>query len=176
MVPTRADRSCYVLYFIQTHERAWEHLGQRTIAQQNATKDVLSESPERSEVEAAFERTPDPTAGNPAAGKSVTRVINLFGDDLVGTGGNEMKQRVLTRLTKEIQVDSDDWNDTTFTGQRIRWTQDSKNEQYIEVSEEKTIEELEDPSGTKHEGRPPVHSFNAHNVQTSSGTDKLTAE
>ena len=25
MVPTRADRCCYVLYSIQSRERAWEH-------------------------------------------------------------------------------------------------------------------------------------------------------
>ena len=28
------------------------------------------------------------------------------------------------------------------------------------------------PGGTKHEGRPPLHSFDAHNVQKPFGTDK----
>ena len=80
-------------------------------------------------MEAAFEKTLDPIAGSPAAGKSVARIINLFVDDLFGTSGNEMKQRVLTRLRKDL---------------RILWTQDSPNGPYIEVSENKAIDELEE--------------------------------
>ena len=56
MIPTRADRCCYVLYSIQSRERAWEHWGQRAIAQQNGTEDAFTESREQSEMEAAFEK------------------------------------------------------------------------------------------------------------------------
>ena len=41
-------------------------------------------------------------------------IINLFVDDLFGTGGNDMEQRVLTRLSKDLQVSSEDWNDVAF--------------------------------------------------------------
>ena len=61
-------------------------------------------------------------AGSPAAGKSVAGFVNLFVDDLFGTGGNEKEQRVLTRPRKEFQADSEGWNDVVFAGQRIRWT------------------------------------------------------
>ena len=44
-------------------------------------------------------------------------IINLFVDDLFGTGGNEMEQRALTRLETYFQVGSEDWNDAAFTGQ-----------------------------------------------------------
>ena len=54
MVPTRAGRCCYVLYSIQSRERAWEHWGQRTIAQKHGTRDALTESRGRPEMEAAF--------------------------------------------------------------------------------------------------------------------------
>ena len=74
--------------------------------------------------EAAFEKTLDPIAGSP--GQSVAGNINLFVDDLFGTGGNEMEQSVLTRPRKDSQVGSEDWNDVTFTRQRIRCTQDKK--------------------------------------------------
>ena len=97
MVPTRADRCCYVLYSIQSSELAWEHWGQRTIAQQHGTGDALAESRERSEMEAAFEKKKKkrwiPIAGSPATGKSVAGFINLFVDDLFGTGGNEMEAK-----------------------------------------------------------------------------------
>ena len=49
-----------------------------------------------------------------------------------------------TRLRKDFQVGSKDWNDVTSTGQRIRWTQDSQNGPCIEVSQSKAIDELEE--------------------------------
>ena len=109
-----------------------------------AQKTPLIESRETSEMEAAFEKNAGPIAGSPATGKSVTRIINLFVDDLYRTGGNEMEQRVLTRIRKYVQVGSEDWNDVAFTGQRILWTQDPQTGPYIEVSQEKAIEELEE--------------------------------
>ena len=60
------------------------------------------------------------------------------------TSGNEMEQRVLTRLRKYFLLGSEDWNDVAFTGQRIRWTQDSQDGPFIEVSQEKAVDELEE--------------------------------
>ena len=57
-----------------------------------------------------------------------------------------MEQRILTRLRKYFQVCPEDWNAVAFTGQRIRWTQDHQTGSYIEVSQEKAIEELEEIS------------------------------
>ena len=54
MVLTPADRCCYVLYSTQPRERAWEHWGQKTIAQQYNTGNVLTELRERSQMDAAF--------------------------------------------------------------------------------------------------------------------------
>ena len=137
MLPTRADRFCHVLYSSQSRKQAWEHWIQGAIAQQNGTKDAITESLEQSEMEAAFAKTLDPLAGSPAARKSVAGIINLVVDVLFGTGGNEMAQRVLTRLRTFLQVGSEDWNDAASTGQRIRWTQDSQNAPCIEVSQNK---------------------------------------
>ena len=105
MVPTRADRCCYVLYFFKSRVQAWELWIQRAIAQQNGTENAFTESRAR---------------------------------------GTEMEQRVLTRLRKDFQVGSEDWNDAAFTEQRIRWTQDSHNGLYIKVSPDKAIDELEE--------------------------------
>ena len=57
-------------------------------------------------------------------GKSGAGIVNLFVDDLFGTGGNEMEQRVLTRLRTDFQVSSEDWHDVTsqnkeFVGHKI---------------------------------------------------------
>ena len=91
----------------------------------------------------SFVKTLDPTAGSSATGNSVARIINLFVDDLCRTSGNEMEQRVVTRLRK-IQVGSEDRNDVAFVRQRICWTQDSQNGPYTEVSQDKVIDELEE--------------------------------
>ena len=49
-------------------------------------------------MEVAFQKTLNPAAGSPAMRKSVARSIDLVVDDLFGSGGNEMEQRVWTRL------------------------------------------------------------------------------
>ena len=65
MIPTRAGWCCYVLYSLQSRKQAREHWGQWAFAQQNGTKDVFTESRERSETEAAFvKKTLDPIAGS----------------------------------------------------------------------------------------------------------------
>ena len=116
MIPTRADRCCHVLSSLQPRKQAWEHWKKRATAQQNGTNDAFTESREESEMEAAFEKTLDPIAGSTATGKSVAGIINPFVDDLFGTGGNDMEPHVLTRLRKDFQVGSEDWNDVPFTG------------------------------------------------------------
>ena len=68
----------------------------------------------------------------------------MLDTNLFGTGGAEMDQRVLSRVRKDFQVGSEDWNDVTFTRQRIRWIQDSQSGSFIEVRQQKAIEELEE--------------------------------
>ena len=70
MIPTRADRFCYVLYSLESRKQAWEHWIQGSIAQQNGTKDAFTESREQSEMEAAFEKTLDPVAGKKIRGRN----------------------------------------------------------------------------------------------------------
>ena len=98
----------------------------------------------RTEVDAAYERMLDPIAGSPATGKTVAGIVNIFVDGLFGTGGTEMEQRVLARLRKDFQVGSEDWNDVTFTGQRIRWIKESLKGRCIEVGQQNAIDELEE--------------------------------
>ena len=75
-----------------------------------------------------------------------------------------MEQRVLTRLRKDFQVGSEEWNDVTFTGHRIRWTQDSQNRPYIEVSRHTAIDELEESQWNETRKKTSMHSFDAHTV------------
>ena len=67
-------------------------------------------------------------------------ISNLFVDHLLGTSGTEMEQRVLAGLGKDFQLGSEDWNDVTFIGQRVRWITDSQSGSYID----KAIDELEE--------------------------------
>ena len=126
MVPTRADGCCYVSY--STHSR------ERTRNPNNSTHNH----------DAVFEKMLNPIAGSPAAGTSVAGIIDLFVGDLLGTGGTEMEQRILARLAKDSHVGSEDWNDVTITGQRIRRIKDSQSGPCIEVSRQKAIDELEE--------------------------------
>ena len=86
----------------------------------------------------------DPIPGSPATGKSVAGIMNLFSDDLFGTGGIDMEQRFLARLRKDFHVVSEDWNDVTFTGQNSLDEGSSVRIVHIEVSQGKAMEELEE--------------------------------
>ena len=178
MVPTRADRLCYVLYSTQSRERAWEPWRQKAIAQSHGTGNVLTESRERSK-NGCFEKMLDPIAGSPATGKSVAGIINLFVDDLFGTGGQDMEQRVLARLRKDFHVGSEDWNDETFTGQRFRCTKDPQTGSHIEVSQEKAVEELEERRRSQWNATRkilPLYPCNAYRIHKLSGTNTLATE
>ena len=72
--------------------------------------------------DAAFDEKLDAIAGSPAAGKYAAGIIDLFVDDLLEQVQPkiEIEQRGMNRLRKDFQVGSEDWNDVTFTGQRIR--------------------------------------------------------
>ena len=92
MVPTRADRCCYVLYSTQSRERTWN---QNNSTQWRDTSNISTNPRVRTEVDAAFEKkTLDPIARSPATEKSVAGIKNLFVDDLFGTSGTETEQRV----------------------------------------------------------------------------------
>ena len=97
--PPRADRCCYVLYSNQTCKQNWN---KTCSTQGHGTNDISLESRARSEGDAAFEKMLDPIEGSPATGNSVAGIVKLFVDDLFGTGGTEMEQRVLAGLQKRI--------------------------------------------------------------------------
>ena len=131
--PTRTDRCCYELYSLKSRKQAWEHWVQgashsRTVQKTPSLNHVIDHK-----WKLHLKKTLEPKAGSPATGKY-----------LFGTGGNEVEQRVLTRLRKYFQVGSADWNDVAFTRQRIRWSQDAQNGPYIEVSQNKAVDELEE--------------------------------
>ena len=110
----------------------------------NSTIDISLKSRARSEGDAAFESMLDPVEGSPATDKSVAGIMNLFVDDLFGTGGTEMEQRVVARLKKDFQVGSEDCNDVLFTRQSIRCTTDPQLGPSIEVNQEWATEDLEE--------------------------------
>ena len=145
MLPTRPDRCCYVLYSSQSRKQALEHWVQGAIAQHNGTKDAFTESHERSEMEAAFEKNAGShswkSSNRKIRAKDHQSILWIISLEQVEKKWNDAG---LTRLRKDVQVGSKDWNDVAFTGQRIRWTQDSQNSPCIEVSQNKAIDELEE--------------------------------
>ena len=63
MVPTGADRCCYVLYSIQPRERTWN---QNNSTQWHDSSNISAKPRVRTEADAAFEKIMDPIAGSPA--------------------------------------------------------------------------------------------------------------
>ena len=132
-----------VTYYQGNYERE-RTLNQGNYSQCDNTKNIPIKPSDRIEADDAYDRMLDPIASSPATRKTMAWIINLFVDDLFGTSGTEMEQRALPRLRKDFQVGSEDWNDVTFTRQRIRWINDSQPGSYIEVIQQKAIDELKE--------------------------------
>ena len=112
MVPAGADRCCYVLFSINSRERTWN----QGDSSQCENKNNISIKPShRTETDDPHDRMQDPIASAQPQ-KKPWQEKQFFEDDLFGTG----------RTGKDFQVGSEDWNDVTFTGQRIRWVKDSQ--------------------------------------------------
>ena len=136
-----------------------ENTGQRAIAQQNGTKDAF----EQSEMEDAFGKTLDPTAGSPATGKSMARIVNLRVDDLFGTGGNEpscFKRLEQSYLCREFVGHNIPKTGRILKSVKTRPLMSWKKFEWNETRRKTFIALL----------------FSAHNVQKPTRTDKLATE
>ena len=126
MVPTRADRCCYVLYGEKKSEKA--------------VKNRVSDGKKPIELlEEAIDLLMDPVASSPSRGKEVKGVVNLHVDDLFYTGSGDFEKLVLSRLRQDFKVGSEDKNDIVFTGQRVR-----KKGSSLEVDQFLAVEELQE--------------------------------
>jgi hypothetical protein len=125
MIPTRADRCCYVLY--DKPQAKTRTIGRPPSRSHSGT----------STLDEALDYLMGPISGSPAYEGTVQGIICLHVDDLFITGGAEMKKRVLDRIRTDFQVGSEDTDEIVFTGQRIRW-----NGKTLVVDQDKAIEEL----------------------------------
>ena len=135
LVPTRADRCCYVLYHEKTKPGA------------TTLPDVKHKSSSIDTIASAIDYLTDPVNGSPSVGRSTSGVVCLHVDDLFMTGDSEFQRRVYQRLIKEYDIGSEDKNDVEFVGQRVRWVtpkpgSPGPKEPYISVDQHKKIEEL----------------------------------
>jgi hypothetical protein len=133
MIPTRADRCCYVLY-----------TGERSLKTPKQQKHQGTDFEDKGDIPISFEQAMDylldPASGSPSKGRAVAGVVNLHVDDLFIVGGEELEQKVLSRIRKDYQVGSEGTNDVTFCGQRVRWIKEPH--WRIEVDQQQAIEEL----------------------------------
>jgi len=91
------------------------------------------------DFEAALGYLLDPVTGSAANSRKVLGVLCLHVDDLLFAGSSEMHKQVIDRLRKECKVGSEDKDDVMFTGQRIRWRENS-----LVVDQDKGVEELKE--------------------------------
>ena len=98
-------------------------------------------------------------------------------DDVFGTGGKEMEQRVLPRLRQDFQVGSEDWNDVAYIGQRIRWTQDSRTGCTLKFVGREAVDELEEIPVERNTKEHLLCTLSLHTIYRSLlGQIKLAAE
>ena len=127
MIPTRADRCCYVLYEQKTDDMRIRASGRHTI------------DPD------AIDYFLDPITGSPAHGRRVSGVVCLHVDDLFMTGNSDFEKRVMSAVRRDFQVGSEAKNNIDFVGQRIRWVSVGTGKSvrfFVRVDQNKCIEEL----------------------------------
>ena len=170
LVPTRADRCCYILYTPKATKKAhfvdhsdlrrpdpelWEAnltghgRGSDTAeviktweATENAWKvDLRQEN--QLDLEGALELLMDPITGSKAHGNNVEGAVSIHVDDAFMSGSSYFHKKVADSLRKEFQVGSEDLNDVMFVGQRVKWLdrQDGK-KRHIRVDQEVKVEEM----------------------------------
>ena len=126
---------------MNSRERTWN---QGDYSQCKNKNNISIEPRERIEADDAYDRMQVPIAGSPATEKHVAGIIHLL--LMISSEQVELKmeRRVLARPKKDFQVGSEDWNDVTLTGQRIRWINDSQSGSCIEVGQQNAVDELEE--------------------------------
>jgi hypothetical protein len=72
-------------------------------------------------MDSLLEHFLDPISGSPANHKEVLGLVVLHVDDLFLAGSHEFERQVVNRIKKDYKIGSEDVDDITFTGQRVRW-------------------------------------------------------
>ena len=154
LVPTRADRCCYVLYSDKKHARFAEPLVEPEPVVWEANSEYLTEdSPDftlsvaqpsqgNPDVEKALDLLLDPITGSPAKGRKVEGIVNIHVDDACMTGSSVLKLKVIASLRRDFKVGSEDLNDVMFVGQRVKWCDRGTSKARIQVDQERKVEEL----------------------------------
>ena len=130
MIPTRADRCCYVYY-------------RPTSTAQKSKSPPIPKG--MNSLEAAIDYLTDPISGSPSEGQAVCGVILLHVDDLFMAGNTHFMDNVYKPLVNDFQVGSEDTNNVEFVGQRIKWIPATdKVKAHISVDQNKNIDGLID--------------------------------
>ena len=167
LVPTRADRCCYVLYSNRSSLRRKDVKGSEAKKAVHWTEEVVEpldpaiweassfkndsraerldvgRSSSKLDIDGALELLLDPITGSAAKGKSVEGVVTIHVDDALMAGTPYFVKHVVDGLRKDFKVGSEDKNDVLFVGQRIRWVdKDKPSTKHIRVDQERKVEEL----------------------------------
>jgi len=156
LVPTRADRCCYVLYSARSSLRSqkkersakvvcfddppdWEAEISAAPELQSGRREsgdsfrVLQESPSAGrqtlkelDIDGALELLLDPITGSPAKGRTVEGCVTIHVDDALMAGTSHFVKTVVDGLRRDFKVGSEDTNDIMFVGQRVRWIDKGK--------------------------------------------------
>ena len=139
MKPTRADRCVYVLY----SDKSKTDDKTTSVASQSLRSRPQKREPEgepenyQQVLEQFMEKMLDPELGSQACGRTVLGLLVLHVDDLFFAGSPAFYDKVIKRIKADYLVGSEDTNDVTFTGQRVRWEKNA-----IVVDQDKAVEEL----------------------------------
>jgi hypothetical protein len=136
MKPTRADRCVYVYYKnIDRPLKRLKESGEKKFSESLDFEGRQSLNDYQTIIEQFMEKMLDPEQGSPAYNKTVLGVIVLHVDDLFIAGDYTFHTDIINRLKADYQIGSEDRNDITFCGQRIRWRNET-----VMIDQDKAVE------------------------------------
>ena len=174
MIPTRADRCCYVLYSSQRCKPNWNTMcsTQGLWYKRHLTRFVFAITGRCSICENVGSHWRKPSYWQ-IRGRNNKPFCRWSLRNRWNRNGTACPSQTL----QDFQVGSEDWNDVLFTGQWIRWMKDPQSGPSIEVGQERAIEGLEEiPAKKNIKRRSPLYSCNAYKVKKLFGTEKLVTE
>ena len=143
LIPTRADRCCYVQYqtasAVNKSKRGPDlSTASKLCEEKRFFLQSQSLSGDQEDIlERALGHLLDPVTGSPAKGNKVQGVVLMHIDDLLVIGSDRFRSEFIAKVRKDYQIGSETLNEASFCGQRMRWQGSC-----LIVDQDKAIEEI----------------------------------
>jgi len=137
LVPTRADRCCYIMYENRAPARDDAKIPFEAKQFPRLHSGIKKMQKDLEDSEDFLEYILDPVTGSPSRGKQAIGFICLHVDDLFSSGTPKFLSFLRESLKRDYKIGSETDDNIMFCGQRVRWQGT-----HLTVDQDRQVEEL----------------------------------